>query len=92
MAGHFLAVVIQLLAGQRHLHPARGEARLDALEQAAHLGVALLHRQLEVDHRLAAQPLAQPGLDQRGILLLIAAVASLLGFRGVAGASLPVAR
>ena len=58
MAGHFLAVVIQLLAADRYLQAARVEALAQALEDLAHLGVALLHRQLEVDHRLAAKPFA----------------------------------
>ena len=88
MAGHFLAVVIQLLAGDRHLDLALGKAILQALQQAAHLGVALLHRQLEVDHRLAAQTLAYPGFQQggaaRGLLDYVAnhPVHRLLGLPG----------
>ncbi len=58
----FFAVVMELFAADGDLDAARDKAVLDTLEQAPHLGVTLLHRQFEVDHRLAAQPFTGPGL------------------------------
>ncbi|MNP19088.1 hypothetical protein D3C76_1115980 [compost metagenome] len=66
MAGYFFTVVVQLLAGNRHLDLACLECCLHTVEQAPYFGITLLHRQLQVDHRLAAQPLTQPGFNQRG--------------------------
>ncbi len=64
MTGHFFAVVVQLLAADADLDPALDKAFLDPLQQLTHFGVTLFHRQLQVDHRLAAQAFADPGFQQ----------------------------
>nr|GEX74151.1 hypothetical protein [Tanacetum cinerariifolium] len=67
VAGDFFAVVVQLFAADGHLDAAGLEAVFDAFEQAPHLGVTLLHRQFEVDHRFTAQAFTQPGFKQCGV-------------------------